>query len=153
MSRQAIDSFFAEDRFAVLGVSRSGTKFGNMAFKELKDKGMTVYQVNPSADEIAGEPCYRSLSDLPEPVGAVLISVKSEKALEAVQEAHAAGIGKVWLQQGVKSPEAVAWAEENGMTVVHNRCIMMFAEPVGSIHKFHRFLAKIFGAYPQPANA
>lgn len=151
MSRQAIDSFFAEDRFAVVGVSQSGTKFGNMAYKELREKGLTVYQVNPSADEIAGEPCYRSIAALPEPVGAVLVSVQSDKALAAVQEANEAGIRKVWLQQGVKAPEAVSWAKENGMTVVDGRCILMFAEPVESIHKFHRFLARIFGAYPRRA--
>ena len=150
--RQAIDSFFAENRFAIIGVSRDGTKFGNMAFTELRDKGADVYQVHPEADQIGGQPCYRSLDALPEKVGAVLVSVKPERALDAVKQVHAAGVTKVWFQQGAQSDEAIAFAEANEMTAVSGKCILMFAKPVASIHKFHRFLARIFGTYPKPAS-
>ena len=153
MEREAIDRFFAQSSFVVLGASRSGTKFGNMVVKELSDKGLTVYQVNPEADEIAGRPCYRSLSALPQTPGSAIVSVSSERALAAVQEAYDAGIRNIWLQQGISSPEALRFCEEKGVNVVSGRCVMMFAEPVDSIHKFHRGLAKLFGRYPRAATA
>lgn len=153
MENERIDSFFAQDSFAVMGVSRNGTKFGNMAHKELKEKGLTVYQINPNADEIAGEPCYRSLAAVPERVGAVIISVSPEKSLDAVKEAHAAGVRHIWIQQGAESDEAVSFAAEHQMEVISRRCVMMFAEPVESVHAFHRFLSKLFGRYPKAARA
>lgn len=153
MEREAIDRFFAQSSFVVVGVSRSGTKFGNTVFSELSDKGLTVYQVNPEADEIAGKPCYRSLAELPQPAGAAVISVSSEQALDAVKHAYDAGIRHVWLQRGINAPEALRFCEEKGVNAISGRCVLMFAEPVDSVHRFHRGLAKLFGRYPRSATA
>ena len=147
--RQVIDSFLQEKSIAVVGVSRSGTKMGNAIYRELKAKGLSIYQVNPYTDKIGDDPCYATLRLLPEKVGGVIISVKPAHAIEVVREAKEAGIDKIWMQQGSQSPEALDFCAENGMQAVSKRCIMMFAEPVESIHKFHRFFAKLFGAYPR----
>jgi len=58
------------------------------------------------------------------------------------------GIKSVWFQQGSSSDEAIKFCEEKGMSVVSGECIFMFAEPVDSIHKFHRWIWKIFGKLP-----
>jgi hypothetical protein len=39
--------------------------------------------------------------------------------------------------------------EQLGLDVVHGQCILMFAEPVASLHKFHRWIWKIVGKIPQ----
>jgi len=54
----------------------------------------------------------------------------------------------VLLQQGAQSDSAIQFCKDNGMNIVHNECIMMFAEPVGSFHKFHRWVWKIIGKLP-----
>ena len=64
-SKASIDAFLAEPAIAVVGVSRSGKGFGNFAARELRRKGYRVYPVNPEADLIDGERCFRSLSGLP----------------------------------------------------------------------------------------
>jgi len=50
-----IENFVQGKRLAVVGLSRSGKKFGNMAYKELKERGYTLYPVHPQAQEIDGE--------------------------------------------------------------------------------------------------
>lgn len=147
--RQAIDSFLKEKTVAVVGVSRSGTKFGNSIYNELKAKGYTAYPVNPNAEKIGEDTCYPNLKALPAGVGGVIIAVKPKQTEQVVKEAKEAGINKVWMQQGSQSEAAIEFCEQNGIEAVSKRCFMMFAEPVESIHKFHRFVAKLFGAYPK----
>jgi len=147
-TKAAIEGFLAEKKFAVLGASRSGGKMGNMVLKDLADT-YTMYPVHPEADEVGGVKSYRTFSDLPESVNAAFIAVAPSKSAAAVKTAHEAGIKKVWIQQGAHSPEAIEYCENNGITAVTKQCIFMFAEPVTSIHKFHRFVKRIFGGLPK----
>ena len=148
-SRTTVDEFIHQRRLAVVGVSRSEKKFGTMAYNELKKKGYRVFPVNPNTENIAGEPCYASLRDLPEPVDGVLVIVPPAQAESVVRDAFAAGITRVWLQQQSESPEAILFCQQNGMSVVHGECIIMFAEPTAAFHKFHRGINQLFGKLPK----
>jgi predicted CoA-binding protein len=141
-------TFVSQKKLAIAGVSRSGKKFGNAIMKELASKGYEIFPVHPEAEVIDGRKCARSFADLSEPVGGVIVNVKPEQAISVVRGAHAAGITRVWLQQGAQSDEAIAFCGEHGMDVVSRQCILMFAEPVDSIHKFHRFFKRLFGGMP-----
>jgi predicted CoA-binding protein len=147
-SQEAFQEILAQRTLAIVGVSRSGKKFGNAIRRELKAKGYTVHAVHPQAERIEGDPCYPSLSALPEKVGAVVICVNPAQCEQVVHQAHEAGIMKVWIQQGADSYAAVRYCENHEMTVVHGQCIMMFAEPVQSFHGFHRWVWKLIGKYP-----
>jgi hypothetical protein len=148
-SRADVASFLAERTLALVGVSRSGRKFGNVAWRELRSKGYRVFAVNPHTDAIGGEGCYHSLSELPEPVGGVVVVVPPADTERVVREAAAAGIRRVWLQQGAESAEALRFCREQGMTVVAGECILMFAEPAGFVHRTHRWIWNILGKLPQ----
>lgn len=148
-SRAAVDGFVSQRVLAVAGASRSGKKFGNTACRELKAKGYRVYAVHPQATTIDGEPCYPSFAALPEKPGGVLVTVKPGEAERVVREAAAAGITRVWLQQGTESAEAVKFCEAHGLSVVAGECILMFAEPVGSLHGVHRWVWRILGKLPR----
>ena len=78
---------------------------------------------------------------------AVVISVPPQQAALVLRDAAAAGIKKVWLQQGSQSIETGKVAKEVGITPVEGKCILMYAGEVKSIHAFHRFFAKLFGQY------
>ena len=91
------------------------------------------------ADEIAGAPCYRSVSAIPERVGAVVVVVPPARSAEVVEECVRLGIRNVWLQQGAESPDATRAAERADLHLVQNECVMMFARPRG-IHRLHRWL-------------
>ncbi len=143
-----VEDFISQHKLAVVGVSRGGQKFSNAAMKELRQNGYTVYPVNHSGGEVEGERIYASLQDLPEAVDGVLIMVRPEHAEEAVREASAAGIRRVWLQQGADSPAALKAAKELGLTTVHGECIMMFAG-ANKFHGYHRWLWKVIGKLPK----
>ena len=146
--KNAIDAFISQPILALVGVSRSGKKYGNLVLRELKAKGIRIYPVHPEAEVIDGERCYPNLASLPEPVGGVIVVVPPSKTETVVKEAHAAGIKRIWMQQGAESPAAIRYCQENNLSVVHGECIMMFAQPVQSIHGFHRWINKVFGKLP-----
>jgi len=140
-----INDFLASKTIAVVGVSRSGRKFGNTILSTLRTKGYHVVPVNPSAENIGGERCYPDLRSLPSPVDGVITVVPPGKTVGVVREAIAAGIRRVWMQQGSASDEAVRLCEENGISCIHNECILMYAAPVKGIHGFHRWLWRAIG--------
>lgn len=144
-----IQDFLAPGKMAIAGVSRNPKKFGGSIFKELREKGFDLYPINPNAEEIQGVKCYKSVSEIPADVEHLLI-VTPKYETELV--AHAAvkkGVKMIWIQQQSETAEAVKTIEEAGIPLIYKKCIMMFADPVNSVHRFHRFLVKTFGGYPK----
>lgn len=78
----------------------------------------------------------------------MLISVQPSEAEKVVKSAFEAEIKNVWLQQGAQLDSNIQFCKDNGINVVHNECILMYAEPVRSFHKFHRWVWKILGKLP-----
>jgi predicted CoA-binding protein len=148
-SRTAIDEFVKGRTLAMVGVSARGKGFGHSAYKELRSRGYRVLPVHPTATAIQGDPCWKSLAELPEPVERLLVVVSPDGAEAVVREAAAAGVRRVWLQQGAESEAALRAAAELGLDVVHGQCILMFADPVTSVHRFHRWLWGVFGKIPK----
>ena len=148
-SRAVVMDFVSQRSLAVVGVSRSGRKFGNTAYRELKAKGYHLVPIHPQAETLEGDRCVRNLGALPEPVGGVLVIVPATQAEQIVQEAAAAGIKRVWLQPGAESPAALRLAESHGLAVVSGECILMFAEPAGFGHRAHRWVNGVFGRLPR----
>lgn len=148
-SKAVVDDFVNQESFAVVGVSRNARKFGNTIFKELKNKGIKAFPVNPNMDEFEGEKCYAKLTDIPYKTDAVIINVPPEQAEKVVVDAQTAEIKKVWLQQGSQSDKAVEYCKENNMDCVSNECILMFLEPAAFIHRAHKWLWGVVGKLPQ----
>lgn len=140
-----IRDFIQGKRFAIIGVSRSGKKFGNSIYTELKERGYQLFIVHPEAQEIGGETCYPTLAALKGQVDGVIVCVLPEKAAPVLREAKAAGMTKIWLQQGAQSPAVLAEAEKLGLKPVAGKCILMYAQPVRGFHTFHRGFMKLFG--------
>lgn len=139
--------FLQNKRLAVVGVSRSAAKFGNTIYTEMKARGFDVYGVNPQMDVIAGDKCYATISELAGKVDGAVICLPPQKAAEVMREAAAAGIKKIWLQQGSQSLETTKVAREVGVTPVEGKCVLMYAGEVTSFHAFHKFFARLIGQY------
>lgn len=144
-----IDDFLALHSFAVVGVSRTGKKFGNSVYRLLKARGDKVYPVNRLADVVEGERSYARLEDLPESVDGVVVVVPPDQTEAVVKEAAETGIRRIWMQQGSESRKAIQFCEQYGLEAVYGHCIFMFSEPVISIHKFHRWFMKVLGKIPK----
>lgn len=144
-----IQKFLEPRKFAIAGASRNLKKFGGSIFKELKDNGFELYPINPNADEIQGVKCYKSVEDLPSDVDHLFIVTPKYETEIVARAAIKKGIQMIWIQQNSETPEAVKTIEEAGIPLIYKKCIMMFASPVKSVHRFHRFLTKTFGGYPK----
>ena len=143
--KQAIQDFIDGKNIAVVGVSRNDNKFGNLAYKELKERGYQVYAVNPAMKEFQGEPCYPDLSALQGKVDGVLVTVHPDQGKAVLEEASRLGIKNVWVQQQADSPALLESGRQLGLNLVSGKCILMYAPPVRSFHKFHRTINMIFG--------
>jgi uncharacterized protein len=142
--KENIVEFLKGKRFAIAGMSEKGNKFGNSIAKELKTRSYTLYPLHPTASEIGGEKCYPDLLSLPENVDGLIVCVHPDKVAPLLHQAAQAEVKNVWLQQGAQSPELEELGASLGLNVVGGKCILMYAEPVGSIHSFHRAVVKLF---------
>jgi uncharacterized protein len=146
----AIASFLASQTFAVVGVSADRRKFGNALFRAMRDRGLSVVPVHKTLERVEGAACYHSVRELQGVAEAVITAVPPAETERLAEECAGAGIRKIWMQQGSSSDRAVALAHQHGLEVVQGECLMMFLEPVHSVHAFHRWLKRLFGRYPSP---
>jgi len=139
----AIEEFVRQKNLAIVGVSREPKKFGSYVYKELSGKGYGVIPVNPNMDKFEGQTCYKNLREIPGRVDGVVMVLPPDRTEPVIKDAAAAGIKNIWFQQGSESPSALALCSEQGLRTVAGKCILMFAPPVKSFHRIHRFLWNI----------
>jgi predicted CoA-binding protein len=131
--------FLSHKKLALVRLSAQSPVMGDMK-KELVPKGYEVSVVYLNAGE--SDPTIDSARDV---VEGAIISVPKSECAAAVREAIDAGIPRLWLQSGCDSKEALALCEEKGVPVIHGACVLMYAQPVQSVHSFHRAIWKVFG--------
>jgi uncharacterized protein len=140
-----IESFIKSKRIAIVGASANPRSFGYAAFTTLKKNGYELYPVNPNYAEIEKGKCYSSITELPQGIESALFVLSPGLADQAVMEAKKSGIKRIWFQQGGKYSSAIKKAQDEGIEIVSQKCILMYAQPVTSIHAFHRFFVKLLG--------
>lgn len=110
--------------FAVVGVSHDPAKYGHEIFETLLAKGYRVLPVNPKYEQVDGHPCYASLEALPEKPDVVVTVVPPAVTEKAVETAARLGVGTVWMPPGAWSDRAVELCEQNGITEIHDVCLV-----------------------------
>ena len=108
---------------AVVGLSANWWRPSYFAAKYMQEHGYRIVPVNPAYQEVLGEPCYRSVRDIPEPVDIVDCFRKSEEIPAIAEDAIAIGAKVLWMQLGVINPEAADKARKAGLEVVMDRCV------------------------------
>ena len=147
-SKAAVEDFLNQRTLAIIGVSRDAKKFGNSIFRELTSQGYKLYPIHPEAKTLEGAPAHKDFASLPEKVDSAIIVVQPAKTEKVLQEAAAAGIRRVWMQQGAESDAAVRFCQENGIAEIHGECLLMFVRGQAFPHSLHRFAWKLLGKYP-----
>ncbi len=107
---------------AVVGLSDNSERASHFVAHALQLAGYHIIPVNPHHREVLGEKCYPSLADLPSPPDMVVIFRRPEYVKEIVRQAIALGARSIWMQVGIRDPEAARKAREAGLTVVMDRC-------------------------------
>lgn len=151
---EATSEFLAQRRIAVAGVSREAAGHGgNVVYQRLRARGYEVFAVNPNADVVEGDRCYRDLASIPGGVDAVVIATSPEVTPSVVAECAALGIRRVWMHRsfgvGSVAPEAVRAGRAAGMTVIDGGCPLMFAPTSDVAHTCMRWVLGIAGKAPR----
>jgi uncharacterized protein len=129
--------FLSHKKLALVRLSPQTQVMGDMK-KELVPKGYDVSVVYLNTG-----PSDPSIDSVKDQVEGAIISVPKSECEAAVREAIDAGIPRLWLQAGCDSKEALALCEEKGVPVIHGACVLMYAQPVQSVHRFHRGVWKV----------
>jgi predicted CoA-binding protein len=109
---------------AVVGFSpRPGRPSHNIS-RQLQRFGYRIIPVRPGLAEGLGERAYPSLAAVPGQIDLANVFRASRYALQVVEDCIARGIQNVWLQEGVYDEAAAARAQEAGLTVIMDRCIL-----------------------------
>jgi hypothetical protein len=98
-------------------------------------------------ESFSGDKCYKNIREIKPAVEGVFINITPSRVLPVLKDANEAGIKNIWLQQGSESEEALQFGKDHGLSVASHGCILMYAEPVNSLHSFHRWVWKLIGKY------
>ena len=109
---------------AVVGISDKLGRPSLTVSSYLQDHGYSVFPVNPALESVGHVKCHPSLDALPETPDMVIVFRKSSDVPAVVREAANRGIRRIWIQEGIRSPEGYRLAEEHRMQIVMDRCIM-----------------------------
>jgi predicted CoA-binding protein len=150
ITHKAVSEFFAGHRIAVVGAADRKDSFGRAICSALVDHGFEPIPVHPTEAMVDGRRCFPHLADIPEPVDGVIVMVPAPVAESVVEDAAAAGVRQVWLFKGIGgagavSPEVIEACRRHGIEPVAGACPLMFLEPVGGAHRFHRVIRRARG--------
>lgn len=117
-TKERVQDFLAGTTFAVAGASPNRDKFGNKVLRCYLQNGRRAFAVNPLNTEVEGVPCVPKLADLPEKVHGLSIITPPVVTEKLVEDAHAAGITRIWMQPGAESRAAIERCRELGISLI-----------------------------------
>lgn len=123
MGASALEVLRYSTTIAVVGASRHPYKPAHSVPEQMQRHGYRVIPVNPEAEEIFGEPVYRSLAEIPTRVDVVEVFRPAADAASVAAQAVAIGARALWLQSGIVSDEARRIAEAAGLDYVEDSCM------------------------------
>jgi xylulose-5-phosphate/fructose-6-phosphate phosphoketolase len=112
---------------AVVGLSDKPERHSHRVASYFQKKGYRIIPVNPNLTEVLGEKAYPDLLSIPKNIRVDIVDIfrKPEEVMPHMNEiVDRGGINTVWLQEGVSSREVEDFAEDYGITMVTNFCIM-----------------------------
>lgn len=109
---------------AVVGASADPLRPSNGVYRYLKSSGdYELYPVNPTIDELDGQPAFASLSALPVVPDMVDVFRRSDQLRSVLDDAIAVGAKSIWLQQGLWDEQLAHDGQAAGLQVVMDRCL------------------------------
>ena len=108
---------------AVVGLSPRPDRPSHDVARYLQSRGLTVLPVNPAVQEVLGAASVASVDDLAAAPDVVVVFRRPEDVPAVADAAVRRGARALWLQLGIRHPEAEAAAAAAGLFVVADRCI------------------------------
>lgn len=121
-------------RIAIVGASPDPTRPSNGVCRVLVEAGYDVVPVNPNAQEVCGIPAVDHLEDIDGVIDLVDVFRRVEHAPDIAREAVAVGARALWLQVGLRSPEAGRIAVDAGLRYVEDACLGVVVDRTRHAH-------------------
>ena len=109
---------------AVVGLSPNPARPSFNVAKALQGFGHRILPVRPLVESVLGEKAYPDLESLPEIPDLVDVFRAAEHVPAIVDSCIRLGIKKLWLQDGIVHEAAALRAQQAGITVVMDRCML-----------------------------
>lgn len=110
---------------AVVGLSSRPERAGYYVPAYLQAQGYRILPVNPNLEQALGEQAYADLQAVPEAVDLVLLFRRSEEVLPFAHQAVQIQAKALWMQTGILNFDAARVAQQAGLDVVMDRCMMV----------------------------
>jgi len=125
----SISDIFNVKSVVIVGASRERGKVGNVVLRNVKRNFRgDIFAVHPSADDIEGVKCFRSVEEIPEKIDLAVISLPAGKTMDAVRSLAsrgcrfcipiAGGFGEQGEEGKSMEREMRRIAEESGMRII-----------------------------------
>ncbi|MGC8644678.1 MAG: acetate--CoA ligase family protein [Thermoplasmata archaeon] len=137
-----LSKIFEVKRVCVIGASREPGKVGNVILRNLKRnfKG-DIFAVHPSAEEIEGVRCYRSIDSIPGKIDLAVISLPAGKTMDVIKSLASSGcsfcipIAGGFGEQGESGKsmeeEMRSIARESGMRIIGPNTVGVIIPRIG----------------------
>ena len=119
-----LEKIFKMNTIAVVGMSPKIERPSHYVSKYMIENGFEIIPVNPVHNTIAGLKSYPSLDKIPKKVDIVNVFRRSKFVESIAKDAVEINAKALWLQDGVIDMESGKFAEDAGLIVVMNDCIL-----------------------------
>lgn len=110
---------------ATVGASGTEDKAAHDVPLYLQEHGYEIVPVNPASGEVLGQTTFDDLSEVDRDVDVVQVFRPADEAPGIARKAVAIGAKVLWLQEGITSDEAREIAEDGGLEIVMDECMMV----------------------------
>jgi len=121
------DFFEGVKTIAIIGLSDNPEKHSYKVASYFQSKSFKIIPINPKLTEVLGEKAYPNLLSVPAGIKIDVVDIfrRPEEVIPHIKEILERGnIKKIWLQEGVGSPEAENFAKKHDLLMVSNFCLM-----------------------------
>lgn len=120
---------------AVVGASPKPDRYSHQCVVRYRERGYTVWPVNPAGEAVDGLPAYRSLAELPGRPDIITMYVNPKTGLTLLDAIVAAQPRVLWLNPGADGEPLASAATGRGLKVVEacNLVALSYGDPLAKI--------------------
>jgi len=115
----------SSETVVIMGASPKPDRYAYRAMRMLRDHGHRPIPVNPAFDEILGETCYRSITDVSEPVQTVTMYLGKQRSDPLIDDIVNAKPRRIIMNPGAENDDLAKKAEAAGIEVDYACTLVM----------------------------
>src|SRR5262245_48036497 len=110
---------------AVLGASDKEDRFSYKAVKLLQENGHQVFPVHQRVKTIDGQPVYRSITDIKEPIDTITLYVAADISSSLAGDIFSVKPRRIIFNPGAENPDLAQQAKAKGIEPVEHCTLVM----------------------------